>query len=781
MVCLAKDLTELIQKFGPALADSAESVLNPRYVPGVSKVVDVREVEFNRTRRQGKKFRFFPAQIHKIGGMCEGLKSDGRSLFIAEMGCGKSPMSLAVAHVVLKKKKNWRAIVLCPGHIVRKWRREVEWAIPNVYVKAVRNFADLMDFKEKALKHTGPSIMVISKESAKLGFDVDRPTAAKRRINTSIATKVGGQDYLERVTMDVAACPTCGQIQMEEVGDYKNPIAHEDYLNSATPVHCPNCREKLSTNARGHRRNPHVDRYIQRKMRGFFDLLIADEVHELAGADTIQGNTFGTLAASCRYTMGLTGTLIGGKAVDLHAPLWRMAPDLLRNRGFDLSALRGGKVGPIGRNAMSFVRKYGVMERQVHRNEVDDLRGVRRGACGRRKEYKTADNPKPGISPDLYNHFLIGRAVFMSLAELGPALPTMERVLVACKPTKTLRDEYTRIDLALKQAIEERVGGEGKGPPVLVTIRISALDSYLDRPWGWKTICAPTFDENGIKNGYEAVVQPKDLGENHEDDKDRKIVEQCKSELAQGRKCAIYVSFTGEHDVRPKIIAMLKREGIRAVGMPDTVKPEAREDWIAKHIHEIDVLVVHPKRVMTGLDLVQFPSLMWYQVGYSTHVLRQASARARRPTQTQACKVFFFYYEGTIQEQALALMGEKEAASQALEGTFDVAALKNMMNGGQNDDIMAALANRLGSRGSAKAAWAKMQQAERDAEALYADGATEAELINETLPPLPLPFTPLPRGRHKDVKGQEMLFDLFAADESKPTEDTELALLEAYA
>ena len=110
---------------------------------------------------------------------------------------------------------------------------------------------------------------------------------------------------------------------------------------------------------------------------------------------------------------------------------------------------------------------------------------------------------------------------------------------------------------------------------------------------------------------------------------------------------------------------------------------------------------------MTGLDLVQFPSLIWFQTGYSTHVLRQASARARRPTQTKPCKVFFLYYSGTIQEQALALMGEKEAASQALEGTFDTNALRAMMNGGKDTDILAALANTLdtGKKVDARAAW----------------------------------------------------------------------------
>lgn len=92
---------------------------------------------------------------------------------------------------------------------------------------------------------------------------------------------------------------------------------------------------------------------------------------------------------------------------------------------------------------------------------------------------------------------------------------------------------------------------------------------------------------------------------------------------------------------------------------------------------------------------------------YSTHVLRQASARARRPTQTQPCKVIFLYYSGTIQEQALVLMGEKEAARQVLEGTFDTNALRALMNGGESDDIIAALARTLdtGNKGDARAAW----------------------------------------------------------------------------
>ena len=52
-------------------------------------------------------------------------------------------------------------------------------------------------------------------------------------------------------------------------------------------------------------------------------------------------------------------------------------------------------------------------------------------------------------------------------------------------------------------------------------------------------------------------------------------------------------------------------------------------------------------------------------------------------------------------------MGEKEAASQALEGTFDTNALRAMMNGGEETDIIAALASTLenGKKLDARAAW----------------------------------------------------------------------------
>ncbi|MEI6232898.1 MAG: DEAD/DEAH box helicase [Planctomycetota bacterium] len=726
---LARDLNDLIHKYGGAIAAGAESVLIPRHRPD-SPLPDLSSIENCRSQQCGKPFTFYPSQKEKIAGALAGLRAKGRVWMVCEMGCGKSPMSLAAAWALLHCRP-FRLLVMCPGHIVRKWRREVEWMIPGVVCRIIRNFTDLFKFEEAARSTTAPMVAVIGKDTAKLGFDVDRPCAAKRKMKLRV--RLNSKDEIQpgdipaichsltdgtaeiEVTrvVDVACCPCCGKVVQDGEEESSEPVIYDEYIACDESVACKHCGDRLLTNARGFRKNPHIDRYIQRKMKGVFDLFIADEVHELAGSETEQGQAFGTLASACRFTLALTGTLIGGQALDLHAPLWRMSAELLNQRGFNIKNLGGARISAIARNQRGFVSRYGVLEHQIVRScrgDADDFSGrVQRGACGRRKSYKTNERPRPGISPDLFNHFLLDRAIFMSLDELGPALPTLERVLVSCPMSRELADAYKKLDDELRDAIKSRVNG--KGPPGLAATRVQALDAYLDKPTGWSPITAATYNENGQRCGTETVAWPADLGENHEDSKDRKLVEIVRAELGEGRRCAVYPQFTGVHDVRPKLLKLLTDAGIRVLVMPDTVKPEAREDWIEKHMAEMDVLIVHPKRVMTGLDLVGFPSLIWYQTGYSTHVLRQASARARRPIQTKPCKVFFLYYAGTIQETCLGLMGEKEAASQALEGTFDTNALRAMMNGGESDDIVAALANSLeaGKKIDARAAWKNVE------------------------------------------------------------------------
>ncbi len=721
---LAANLSELIQKHGTSIKAAAESVLVPRFNPEKDVWPDLSSIEKLRSKFQGKSFRYFHSQLIKIAGAVQAAREFGGAWMVCAPGTGKTAMSVGVTTDLLKNApKNWRVMVMAPGHLVKKWKREIDWLVPNVESVVLEKFQDLLDFHQRSKTAKHPMFAVVGKDRAKLGFDVDAPCCDRstkwvtKRFKTRVLIPADAKNiktdyncvatpHEATVKLDIARCPVCGAMQYDKMDADKNsPLSYSSVINCSNVIRCNECKEKLTTSRRGHNKNPHMDRYIQRKMKGVFDMLIADEVHELAGAETIQGNCFGTISSACRFTLALTGTLIGGNAKDLHALLWRMAPDLMRVRGFDITKLKNGKVSAISRNEKNFVTRYGVMETQVihERGKSDDHKGrVQRGSCGRKKNFKTVERPRPGISPDLFNHFMLERAVFMELDELGQELPTMERVLIPCKPSNTLRQAYDDLDAQLESAIKERV--TGNGPPVLAGIRIGALDSYLDTPFGWDGIYAPVFGDDGVREGSVCVANPENFKDGHLDSKDEKLLETIKSELAQNRRCCIYVSYVGKHDVRPKIVKMLQTAGIRVKSMPDSLKAINREEWVINNVDDMDVLVVMPKRVMTGLDLVQFPSLIWYQLGFSTHVLRQASARARRPIQTMPCKVFFLYYEKTIQEQSLAFMGEKEAASQALEGTFDTRALKALMNGGENDDIMGALASNLVGK-DAKKAW----------------------------------------------------------------------------
>ena len=70
-------------------------------------------------------------------------------------------------------------------------------------------------------------------------------------------------------------------------------------------------------------------------------------------------------------------------------------------------------------------------------------------------------------------------------------------------------------------------------------------------------------------------------------------------------------------------------------------------------------MICHPKLVETGLDLLDFPTIIFYESGYSLHTLRQASRRSWRIGQRRPVRVKFRCYEGTMRwlGAASALVG----------------------------------------------------------------------------------------------------------------------------
>ena len=105
----------------------------------------------------------------------------------------------------------------------------------------------------------------------------------------------------------------------------------------------------------------------------------------------------------------------------------------------------------------------------------------------------------------------------------------------------------------------------------------------------------------------------------------------------------------------------LTRHGFRvAVMKADAVAPDRREAWVAEKVKQgIDVLICHPRLVQTGLDLIDFPTIVWDEIDYSTYVMRQASRRSWRIGQTRPVKVVFMSYRNTLQADALKLVAKE--------------------------------------------------------------------------------------------------------------------------
>jgi hypothetical protein len=152
--------------------------------------------------------------------------------------------------------------------------------------------------------------------------------------------------------------------------------------------------------------------------------------------------------------------------------------------------------------------------------------------------------------------------------------------------------------------------------------------------------------------------------------------------------------------------------GVKAEVLRSSVTPEKREEWVAKKVKEgVDCIIANPKLVETGLDLLDFPTLIFFQTGYSIFTLRQASRRSWRIGQNREVKVFYLFYQGTMQEKAMQLMGSKLEASLAIEGKFSEEGLLAMTQGEDMTTLMAkALVDGLDVEG-AEQIWKKINQA----------------------------------------------------------------------
>jgi len=650
-----------------------------------------------------------PAQALAITGTAKYLRKAKAARIVAECGAGKTYMALGTIHVLAEGRPS-TTLVMCPSHITHKWAREALLTVPRArtfLIEDMRNggdpkkphgicevklrkgkivyegmrlsLADLrrMGRKEWGKRCSGPAFFITGKDKGKLGY------------------------YWEHVFLKAKSGPNLGGVINPDTGaaildSERQKLTHLDFVDkiklfeSVTPPHGGATRYSALWQADRERiqRMAPIE-YIGRYMGGWFDFSIADELHQLAG-DTAQGNGLGVLGRAAKRLIALTGTLMGGYADDLFNIFYRMEPHTMAGEGFAYG----------GQGRRDFQQQYGVLETIEKVRDTDN-------ACSRATKKTIQVLKKPGASPLLFGKFLMNTTAFLSLEDIADNLPRYDESVLSVEMDSELAKAYEELEEDIRSAIRSHRGNKS-----LMSILLNTLLLYPDHPYGFGDIWARAFDPETKEYVKFLVTTPKNLKEDGLYAKEHALVADIREELRQGRRCQVYATYTGEKDVTLRLESVLRQAGFRVAVLRSSVATDKREDWYERQLKAgVEVVICHPKLVETGLDLLAFPTLYFYETGYSLHTLRQASRRSWRIGQRHAVRVKFVTYTGTMQETCLRLMGKKMLVALMMEGKFSGEGLQSLDT---DEDLMSAMARELvekaGVGASADQMWRELER-----------------------------------------------------------------------
>jgi hypothetical protein len=720
---------EYLRHFGPALAERILAT----YPPLQSTKDPVARSLEDLLRKP------LPAQALAITGTAKYLREAKSARIVAECGAGKTLMALGAIHVLTEGRPS-TTLVMCPSHITHKWAREVLLTIPRAHaflLEDMRNGGDpgrphgvcevklkhgktvyegkrltlaemrRMGRKEWRRRFPWPTVFITGKDKGKLSYFWDHVF-----LKPKSGPNLGGV-----VNPDSGLAVLDSEMEKLTALDFRDKVKVSETLTAPRGGATRFSALWQADRTRIQRMAP--IEFIGRYMRGWFDFAVADELHQLAG-DTAQGNGLGVLGRAARRLIALTGTLMGGYADDLFNIFYRMEPRAMVREGFAYG----------GQGRRDFQQQYGVLETIEKVEETDN-------ACSRANKKTVRVLRKPGASPLLFGKFLMNTTAFLSLEDISDNLPRYDESVISVDMDDALQGAYETLEEEIRSAMREHRGNKS-----LMSILLNTLLLYPDHPYDFDQIWARAFDPETKEYVKFLVTEPQNLPREGLYAKERALVADVKEELRQGRRCQVYATYTGEKDVTLRLEAVLRQEGIRVAILRSSVPTDKREDWYDRQLKGgVEVVICHPKLVETGLDLLAFPTLYFYETGYSLHTLRQASRRSWRIGQRFPVRVKFVTYSGTMQETCLRLMGKKMLVALMMEGKFSGEGLQALDT---DEDLMSAMARELvekaGVGESADAAWREL---DREREKIQPRPATvELEPEEEAIPTLDLPRMP---------------------------------------
>jgi superfamily II DNA or RNA helicase len=612
----------------------------------------------------------------------------------ADTGTGKTLMGSVCAYLLAQGTRLTNVVISAPPTLTDKWEREIRKTVPVARVTQCLGSTAQAQLR-RGLEYAvdGLHVFIVADTTVRRHYHSEKqPLAIKRsdRLAELLDYQLfkSNRKFEHGVTTNpctndpddaghIARCPRCGTPFTKESGkEDKKTFKYltVQQMERKTQMVCTN-KDKASGRVCGEvwrvpvktvevtkvneedeeellsrpdqmAREVSLAYWAKKRARKqeMIDLVIIDEAHR-AKNNGIHGETLRWLATAGKKVLLLTGTLTGGYARDLFYLLFMANPKGMRAAGFDYSSFA------------SFCEKYGA-------EEVKHLE---------RKDGKFERRPRmlPGISANVYPDFLMDRTLFLSLKDLEIEMPKLREYLEVIPITNPdMRESYDRLVKHFKMEMERLIKIHGRGNAEISSMVGKAMAVWASWP---DSLRADEISGNVAKE--EVKVEVNDL-ELELTDKEARLVEIITKNRDEGRKCLVYVNYTGKRDCAGRMEAVLRAHGIFAVTLRDRVSANKREAWIAERVSEgIDAMICNAELVKEGYDLIDFPTIISTQPMLNLFTHRQSMARAYRPGQTKEVRHHFLAYQDTVQESLLALVASKLDSALLAEGNLQESAL----------------------------------------------------------------------------------------------------------
>ncbi|MDV2114894.1 SNF2-related protein [Alcaligenes faecalis] len=737
-------LANFIDQFGEGLLEQVRRQNPPIYDPDLDTQTPVwrarQHVLDNLTRQP------FEAQAHAVHAVVKLLldHNEPAAVLNADMGTGKTMMAICVA--ALMQSTHPRTLIVSPPHLVYKWRREILATVPGAKVWILNGpdtLRKLLALRNAlSLKTSKPEFFVLGRVRMRMGFHW-KPAFLTRQVlqdgqRFRFACCPDCMEPIERENADGEMMPLSAEAaslmladrhckcshcdstlwtliragkridsmhdlvlgalkQMPTIGDKTArkllSIFGEDLLGGmlddnvyeflnlmdesgelvfsdrqAMRMERSLASFEFSIGEGGYQATEFVKRYLP---RGYFGLLVVDEGHEYKNEGSAQGQAMGVLASQCQKTLLLTGTLMGGYASDLFHLLWRINPTQMIQDGF-----KPARTGSMGSAAMAFMREHGVLK-DVYKESTGPSHRTAKG-----KQMTVRTSKAPGFGPVGIMRYVVPITVFLKLRDIGQnVLPDYDEHFINVPMSQAQDEAYQRMAKHLVYELKKALAQKDNSLLGVVMNTLLAWPECCFRP---ETVRHPRSKAVLFSQG--PVFQESELTP-----KEQQLLDLCKQEKAQGRKVLVYSIYSGTRDTTARLKSHLEMNGFKVAVLRASVDAARREDWVADQVERgIDVLVTNPELVKTGLDLLEFPTIVFMQSGFNVYTLMQAGRRSWRIGQKHPVKVVFLGYSGSSQVECLRLMAKKIAVTQSTSGDMPDCGLDVLNDAGDSIEVQLA-------------------------------------------------------------------------------------------